>query len=96
MATDFSPDALRKRFHSLSDQRAKIDAKLEPLRAKLDAGSGKTASADEKATRDQIVKLQAELAPIEQERAALARALNGNTGLPASVEKQIKAAAKRR
>lgn len=80
---DFSPDKIRARFHELTQQREKIDAKLVPLRAKLDKAGGRdmTPAAEAKLRAD-IVKLQHELAPIEQERAACARALGGKTGEP--------------
>jgi hypothetical protein len=95
MATDFSPDALKKHFHALSAKRAKVDEKLDPLRRELnDIVAGKGASAKlthaqavkrEAEVRADIVKLQAQLAPIESERATVARALNGQTGLPEGI-----------
>jgi chromosome segregation ATPase len=84
---DFSPDNIRERFHDLTAQRAKIDAKLNPLRAELDelaAGdtklSVKAARAREAKVREQIRGFQNQLFPIENERAACARALGGKTG----------------
>jgi chromosome segregation ATPase len=86
---DFSPDKIRARFHELTAERAKIDAKLDPLRAELaDLISGDTdltakkARSREASVRDKIVDLQQQLAPIENERAACARALGGKTGEP--------------
>jgi chaperonin cofactor prefoldin len=86
---DFSPDKLRKRFHLLTGERGKIDAKLDPLRAELNkivAGDVnmtiKQARTREEKVREQIKKLQAGLSPIEMERATLARALGGKTGVP--------------
>jgi chromosome segregation ATPase len=86
---DFSPDKIRSRFHELTANRAKIDAKLDPLReelADLIAGntklSVKAARTREEKVRARIVELQVELAPIENERAACARALGGKTGEP--------------
>jgi chromosome segregation ATPase len=86
---DFSPDKIRARFHELTGERAKIDAKLDPLRdelASLIAGDTdltvKKARAREATVRDRIVDLQQQLAPIENERAACARALGGKTGEP--------------
>lgn len=84
------PDALRKHFHALTAKRAKIDEKLEPLRAELDElVAGKDAKMTvaqarkrEDEIRPQIVKLQQQLYPIEQERAIVARALGGQTGEP--------------
>jgi uncharacterized membrane protein len=82
---DFSPEALRAHFQTLTAQRAAIDVKLDPLRDELDelmqndklpAGVVREREAG---LREQIRSLQNELAPIEQERAAVARALNGKT-----------------
>lgn len=84
---DFRPETLRKRFKELTGERAKIDKKLVPLRAELDALVAgdtkltvKQANAREAEIRPQIVKLQTTLSPIEMERAAVARALGGKTG----------------
>jgi chromosome segregation ATPase len=84
---DFSPDKIRARFHELTAERAKIDAKLEPLREERDGilqGESdltvKKANARRHALDEKIEKLQQELAPIENERAACARALGGKTG----------------
>ena len=89
---DFSPDALKKHFHALSKKRIAADAKLDPLRIELNAlvaGEGKFASMPlgkaqdrEKELRTEIAKRQGALYPIERERAAVARALGGQTGLP--------------
>jgi chromosome segregation ATPase len=86
---DFSPDKIRARFHELTAERAKIDAKLNPLRAELDELAAadtklsvKAARAREAKVRDQIKALQNQLFPIENERAACARALGGKTGEP--------------
>ena len=84
---DFSPETLRARFHELTEARGAIDANLDPLRAELDglaAGetklTAKAAREREAEVRARIVDLQRQLAPIEQERAACARALGGKTG----------------
>jgi len=92
---DFSPENLRKHFHALTAKRVKIDAKLDPLRRELNelvAGTGAAAkltlvaaSKREEVVRAEIVKLQRQLAPIENERAALANALKGQTGIPEGV-----------
>lgn len=86
---DFSPDKIRARFHALTAQREKIDAKLNPLRAELDSLVGgdtklsvKAARTREDKVRGSIKELQDKLFPIEQERAACARALGGKTGEP--------------
>ena len=83
---DFSPDTLRKRFRELTKKADALEGKLQPLREELNdvvAGKGNIsvlqASKREADIRPQIVKLQKELAPIEMERAALARALGGKT-----------------
>ena len=87
--TDFSPAALKSRWDELTGQRATLDAQLDPKRAELDALAGGTADlslaeafAREPALRAEIEALQDELYPIEQERAAIARALGGKTGTP--------------
>lgn len=84
---DFSPDALRKHFNALTAKRVKIDARLDPLRSELNAMVAKDSYSHkaEAALREKIVKLQQELAPIENERAAVARALGGQTGVPEGV-----------
>ena len=86
---DFSPENLRKRFRELTKKSDALEAKLAPLREELNevvAGKGNItvlqASKREADIRPQIVKLQKELAPIEMERAALARALGGRTSGP--------------
>jgi chromosome segregation ATPase len=86
---DFSPDTIRARFHELTAERAKIDAKLEPLRTERDAIlrgdtdlTVKKAKAREEHLAEKIAAFQQQLAPIENERAACARALGGKTGEP--------------
>ena len=83
---DFSPDTLRKRFRELTKKADALEAKLAPLRKELnETVAGKNnisviqATAREATVRPRIRKLQEELAPIEMERAALARALGGKT-----------------
>ncbi len=84
---DFSPENIRKRFHELTAEHDKIDAKLSPKRAELDALvagdtdlSVKDAKVAEAKLRTSIKALQETLYPIEMERAACARALGGKTG----------------
>jgi hypothetical protein len=86
---DFSPPTLRKRFRELTKKHDAADAKLQPLRDELNAvvaGEGNItvlqASKRESELRPKIRKLQEELAPIEMERAAIARALGGKTSDP--------------
>lgn len=75
---DFSPDKLRPHFQALTKKREAIDKDLNPLRAELDKG-GLTPKREE-TVRGKIRDLQQKLAPIEMERAAVARALGGKTG----------------
>lgn len=79
---DFSPKAIRARFHALTVKHDAIQGKLQPLRDELDALGDtdmtvREARAREEAIRPQIKALQAELYPIEMERALCARALGG-------------------
>lgn len=87
---DFSPEALRKQFKTLTAKAESLEAKLAPLRDELNAvvaGAGnitvRRAQDREAKLRPQIRKLQEQLAPIEMERAAIARALGGKTSEPA-------------
>ena len=84
---DFSKESLQKHFHSLTAKRVRIDAKLDPLRKELNALVAKDSYSrkEEAKLRDAIVKLQQELAPIENERAAVSRALAGQTVVPDGV-----------
>lgn len=86
-ALDFTPDSLRKHFAALTKKRVAIDAELDPLRSKLNALVAKDSYSrkEEAALRAQIVKLQQKLGPIENERAAVSRALGGQTGVPDGV-----------
>jgi len=87
MSSTFAPENLRKRFWKLTAEREEIDKELEPLREELNALVAgdtsltvKQARAREAKIRPEIVKLQQKLAPIENERGAVARALGGQTG----------------
>jgi seryl-tRNA synthetase len=84
---DFSPEALRAHWEKLTEKADAYHAKRDPLNeelGKLVAGdtklSVKAAQKREAEIRDQIKKLQAAHFPIENERAAVARALGGKTG----------------
>lgn len=86
---NFHPDKLRARFRDLTKKHDALDAKLQPLRDELNdvvAGKGDItvlqASKRESELRPKIRKLQEELAPLEMERAAIARALGGKTSEP--------------
>ena len=83
---DLSPENLKKHLLTLNAKAEKIEAKLQPLRDELDglvAGDGdltvKEARKREEKIRPQIKALQAELAPIENERGVVTRALGGKS-----------------
>jgi hypothetical protein len=85
--TQLTNATFKARWDELSAQRVAIDAVLDPKRAELDsivAGTADMTLAEarerEPVLRAEIRALQAELFPIEQERAACARALSGKTG----------------
>jgi hypothetical protein len=86
---DFSPETLRAQFAALTGQHDAIDGELAPLRAELDAlVAGDTALTVRQAhereagLRAAIKALQEQMFPIEQERAAMCRALGGKTSAP--------------
>ena len=81
---DFSPKALRARFRELTAEYDKREAKLAPLRKKLDDHVA-TAAKAEQAIREKIKAASVGLYDLEMERAAVARALGGKTGEPADV-----------
>lgn len=76
---DFSPDKLRARFAELSKKYDAIDAKRTALQKERDGKIDSMGMTQEKAYAERIKKLHAEAAPIEEERAAISRALNGQT-----------------
>jgi hypothetical protein len=86
MKVDFSkPDTMRKRFHALSRQAADIRKASAPLRAKHDAMLNRHAK--ERAALDKkITAAEKGLYSLDMERAALARALGGQTGDPKEFE----------
>ena len=84
---DFSPETLRTRWSELTAVREAADAELEPRWSELESivsgtfqGSLEVAKARENLLRAEIRQLQEGLFPVEQERASIARALNGKTG----------------
>lgn len=80
MAIDLSkPETLRKRFHELTARSAKIRKASLPLRDQHDALLRKQADERGKLVA-RIRKAEDGLFEIEQERAALSRALGGQTG----------------
>lgn len=76
---DFSPDKLRKRFAELTKQYDAKDAKRTALQLERDGKVDTHPEKDIRAYRSRITKLHAEIAPIEEERAAISRALGGKT-----------------
>lgn len=76
-----SPETMRKRFHTLSAQADKIRGKSGPLRDRHDAMIRRHAKENEKLAAE-IRKAEKGLYEIDMERAALARALGGQTGKP--------------
>lgn len=79
-----NPEEMRAKFHTLGRQREEIAAKAAPVRAKYDVLRDQECK-----LRDQMKPVIAELRQIEEplfgidnERAMLARALNGKTGVP--------------
>lgn len=75
----FDPDSMRKRFHELSARREAILAASAPLRAKRETAVALYESVV-KPLEAQIKEAEAGLYDIDQERAIIARALNGKTG----------------
>lgn len=75
----FDPDTMRKRFHELGAQRDAITAKSAPLRARREAAVHLYESVA-RPLEAQIREIETGLYEIDQERAVIARALNGKTG----------------
>lgn len=76
---DFSPDKMRKRFAELTEQHDKLDAKRTALQLERDSKVDTHPEKVVRAYRDRIIKLHEEIAPIEEERAMISRALGGKT-----------------
>lgn len=74
-------EAMQARFHALGEEREPLAQKIEELKSKRDALLAEY-EPKVKELEAQIHALQADgkLFEIDQERAALARALNGKTG----------------
>jgi 50S ribosomal subunit-associated GTPase HflX len=77
---DFSPDKLRARFAELTKKYDAGDKKRTALQLERDGKGDKLTEAQRRAYAEKIRKLHAELAPIEQERGMISRALGGKTG----------------
>lgn len=82
--TDFSEDAMQRRYHAITRERAAIEKKAKPARDKRDALAAKMAAIEEeKRPLDRAVRdLEAPLAGLANEQARLARALGGRVGTP--------------
>ena len=80
-------DEMRKRFHELGAKREEILARTTPLREKRDALVQEYAPRVRELEKE-IRKVETEggLFDLDQERAALARALKGKTGEPPAAE----------
>jgi hypothetical protein len=77
-----STDEMRARFDDLTGQREAILATSGPLRQQLSDGWESLSRTDETALRAQIATAEDGLYEIDQERAALSRALAGKTSAP--------------
>lgn len=84
MTAPFDLNAVKARFHDLGRQReAKIEA-VRPVREAYEALRAKQHAIDNEIAplREKIKQMNAEIAPIEEERAVLVRILNYKTGAP--------------
>jgi len=81
--SQYHPENMRKRFHELSRKREAILARVMPLREERDR-IVQEAEAKAKVLVEQFRQIEKDedLFGIDQERAALARALGGKTGRP--------------
>ena len=79
-----NPDEMRKRFHALAVERAGVVEKAKPLRGKYEELRQRQHAIDAeiKALLPQLKAAEAPLFDIDNERGALSRALNGQTGKP--------------
>lgn len=84
--TDFSPEAMRRRFAELTTKRDEILQQSTPLREQRDRMLADHQQ-QQKNLNDEIAKVETGLFDIDQERAMLARALNGKTGDPANEDR---------
>jgi len=77
-------ESMQKRFHELGRQAAEIEASLKPLQDQYDALRQKQNDIDKQLEpiREELRAKKAPLGVIYNERGAIARALNGQTGKP--------------
>lgn len=75
---------LQKQFHALGKQKAEIEAKIKPVADRYDAlrRLQNELDAQLKPIVADLKALRGPLYDIDNERAALSRALNGKTGAP--------------
>ena len=76
---DFDPKKLRARFAKLTKDHDAIEKRAAPLRKAYDVLCQENRKAED-AAADKIKRTTEGLFDIEQERAAIARALGGKTG----------------
>jgi hypothetical protein len=77
----FDTATMQRRFHDLGRQRDSILAQSGPLRSERDQALANI-EARVKALETTIKELEEPLFEIDRERAFIARALNGKTGVP--------------
>lgn len=75
---------MQQRFHELGRQKADIEARIKPIQDVYDALRRQQNDLDAqlKPVIEQLKAAKAPLFEIDNERAALSRALNGQTGAP--------------
>jgi septal ring factor EnvC (AmiA/AmiB activator) len=80
--SDFSPDALRARFHDLTAEKAALEKEIAPLQKRRDGLAAKMATIEEdiRPVNEQLKEARAPLYQIDNELAMLTRALGGQTG----------------
>jgi SMC interacting uncharacterized protein involved in chromosome segregation len=77
----FDREEARKRFHELGRERERVHALLAPIQAERSALQASIRDR-ELELNAQVKALKAPLFELDQERAAIARALGGQTGAP--------------
>lgn len=78
---NFSPDAMRARFHELRAQIKDIETKSAPLRQEHDRVA-QTMEAKCKELASKFKAIESPLFDMKNEMGMIARALNGKTGKP--------------
>ena len=80
--TNFSPDAMRARFHELRAQIKDIETKSAPLRQEHDRVA-QTMEAKCKELAAKFKAIEAPLYDLKKEQGMIVKALGGKTGKPA-------------